>query len=153
MSDQVGTNFKSLCHATAMRKAARHLTQMYDAFLAPSGLRSTQRSVLVQIGKGDGLGMTALAELLVLDRTALSHNLKPLIRDGLVEIGSAPSDKRAKVIRLTALGKARIEQTDVLWRQAQSSFEVSFGDDEAASLRDNLARVASITFPTVASSS
>jgi hypothetical protein len=30
------------CNCLAVRQAARHVTQFYDQFLAPSGLRTTQ---------------------------------------------------------------------------------------------------------------
>ena len=34
------------CICLAVRQAARHVTQSYDQFLAPAGLRTTQFSIL-----------------------------------------------------------------------------------------------------------
>ena len=34
------------CNVTALRKATRHVSQLYDEMLASSGLRGTQRSIL-----------------------------------------------------------------------------------------------------------
>ena len=36
------------CNCLAVRQAARHVTQFYDAFLLAAGLRTTQFSILGQ---------------------------------------------------------------------------------------------------------
>ena len=38
-----------LCNCLAMRQAARHVTQFYDAFLLAAGLRTTQFSILAKL--------------------------------------------------------------------------------------------------------
>src|SRR4029077_17344474 len=40
---------ESPCSARAMRKATRRKTQLYDAALAPAGLRSTQYAILEEL--------------------------------------------------------------------------------------------------------
>ena len=40
---------ESRCHCAAIRKASRRISQLYDAALAPSGLKTTQRAILAQI--------------------------------------------------------------------------------------------------------
>src|SRR5450755_4711403 len=77
---------ENLCNVTALRKATRHVSQLYDAMLAPTGLRSTQRAILVHVARYGSPTMGELATALVLDRSALNHNLKPLERDGLLRI-------------------------------------------------------------------
>ena len=72
------------CNNTALRKATRRVSQLYDSVLAPTGLRSTQRSILLNIARFGSPTMGELAASLVLDRSALGHNLKPLVRDGLI---------------------------------------------------------------------
>ena len=76
----------ALCNNSALRKATRRVSQLYDAVLAPSGLRSTQMAILTHIDRAGTPAMGELAAALVLDRSALGHNLKPLERDGLVEL-------------------------------------------------------------------
>ncbi len=134
------------CHATALRKATRHVTNMFDSLLAPTGLRSTQRSILVHIARANGPSVKELADMLVLDRSALTHNLKPLIRDGLVSVKQNPTDKRGRVVELTALGERKLRDSDHLWHQAQAVYEMSFGAEDASSLRSVLGRVASLSF-------
>ena len=96
------------CNVTALRKATRHVSQLYDEMLASSGLRGTQRSILVNIDKYGSPSMGELAAALVLDRTALNHNLKPLQRDGLVTITVDRNDRRTKLVQLTKRGEARL---------------------------------------------
>jgi DNA-binding MarR family transcriptional regulator len=135
-----------LCNGTALRKATRRVSQLYDAVLAPSGLRGTQRSMLIHIARAGAPTMGELAGALVLDRSALAHNLKPLERDGLVEVVVDPADKRGRLVRLTPLGETRLAASQVMWRQAQQRFEAAFGPERAAALRDALDTIASPDF-------
>src|ERR1700754_2759041 len=77
------TPSRSDCSATALRKASRKVAQLFDEALAPCGLRSTQYSILVEISRheGDPPTLQALADTLVMDRSTLGHNLRPLERD------------------------------------------------------------------------
>jgi DNA-binding MarR family transcriptional regulator len=135
-----------LCNGTALRKATRRVSQLYDAVLAPSGLRSTQRSLLTHIARAGAPTMGDLAADLVLDRSALAHNLKPLERDGLVEIQVDPRDKRSRLVTLTPLGEAKLVESMALWAEAQGRFEAAFGTEEASALRAALALIASSDF-------
>jgi DNA-binding MarR family transcriptional regulator len=141
-----GLTPSGICHATALRKATRHVTNMFDSVLAPTGLRSTQRSILVHIARANGPSVKELAVMLVLDRSALTHNLKPLIRDGLVCVQQNPADKRGRVVGLTSLGEQKLKDSDDLWHQAQATYEKSFGVEDASALRAVLGRVASLRF-------
>ncbi|MCK1315458.1 winged helix-turn-helix transcriptional regulator [Bradyrhizobium sp. 23] len=136
----------SPCNSTALRKAMRRVSQLYDSALAPSGLRSTQRSIMYHIEIGENPTMGALAEALVMDRSALAHNLKPLLREGLVAVTVDPNDRRSKRAELTKRGTARLEQSKALWDIAQRKFEKVFGVRKAAELRQTLAIIASSEF-------
>ena len=72
----------SQCNCTALRKASRRISQLYDTALAPSGVKTTQRAILAQIGRSEPVTVGALAEALVMDSGALAHTLKPLERGG-----------------------------------------------------------------------
>jgi DNA-binding MarR family transcriptional regulator len=60
------------CNCFAVRAAARHVTQSYDQFLAPTDLRVTQFSILAKLERGGPLTINALAEDMVMDRTTRS---------------------------------------------------------------------------------
>lgn len=130
----------SPCHCLAIRQAARHMTQFYDRFLAVSGLRTTQFSVLAVLDRTGPLAVNELALHLVMDRTATGRALRPLARDGLVEIGPG-RDGRTRSLSLTPTGRAKLEAARALWRRAQTAFEAQYGAAEADILRLSLARV------------
>jgi DNA-binding MarR family transcriptional regulator len=136
----------SICNNAAMKRASRRLGHFYDEILAPVKLRATQYAVLEQIAKLDKPSMTDLSLALVLDRSALSHTLRPLERLGLLEAKPHPRDRRVKIIGLTESGTSVLETARPLWQSAQRSFETLFGVDESASLRQTLDLLASPEF-------
>ena len=138
---------KSLCNCTALRKATRRVSQLYDSALEPCGLRTTQRSILMQIARsGNPPPLGELAEALVMDRGALTHTLKPLQRDRLIEIRIDPEDRRNRLVALTAAGRRKIEESTALWKRAQAGFETAFGVAKSAALREALEFVVSEDF-------
>jgi DNA-binding MarR family transcriptional regulator len=134
------------CNATALRKATRRVSQLYDAALEPCGLRSTQRAILGHIERAGTPSLGELAEALVIDRGALTHNLKPLERDGLVRISIDPKDRRNRLIALTASGRSKFAESKALWAGAQQGFETAFGAAKSAALRKALEYIASEAF-------
>jgi len=124
------------CNCLALRQAARHITQVYDEFLAPSGLRATQYSILARLKRRGPMTINALAAELVMDRTTLGRNIRPLQRDGLIATATGKSDRRSRELRLTRAGMARVDAASESWRQAQARFESAFGSKRAQALRD-----------------
>ena len=66
------------CNCSTLRSATRVLTQAYDEVLRPSGLRTTQFSILARLAGVGPVPLSELAELLAMDRTTLARNLRPL---------------------------------------------------------------------------
>ncbi|WP_076861628.1 MarR family winged helix-turn-helix transcriptional regulator [Bradyrhizobium mercantei] len=136
----------SRCNLTALRKATRRVSQLYDQVLARSGLRGTQRAILVYVKRSGAPTMGELAAALVLDRTALNHNLKPLERDGLLTITVDKNDRRSRLVRLTKRGEAMLAESQAAWLEAQDRFETAFGAKQAADLRRTLELIAALEF-------
>jgi DNA-binding MarR family transcriptional regulator len=134
----------SQCNCTAMRKASRRLSSMYDEALAPVGLKSTQFSIISEIHRSSEKPptMSELAAAMVMDRSTLGQNLRPLERSRLVAMKSVPADRRRKHVVLTRRGQAKFAESYALWCVAQDRFEQSFGADEAADLRSLLLGIA-----------
>jgi DNA-binding MarR family transcriptional regulator len=133
-----GARKSDACNCGALRKASRRISQLYDAALAPSGIKVTQRGILVEVGRSGPTTVGELAEALVMDSGALTHTLKPLERDGLVDIAVDPADRRSRLITLTRQGRAKLAETDALWGKAQQGFEAAFGRTDSESLREAL---------------
>lgn len=135
-------NNPASCNCLALRQAARHVTQFYDQFLAPSGLRATQYSILARLHRRGPMTINVLAAELVMDRTTLGRNIRPLQRDGLIAIGKGKIDRRSREVRLTPSGVARCEAGRDAWQKAQVRFETAFGAKRAKALRRLLHAVA-----------
>src|SRR5258705_11866322 len=94
------------CNCLAARKASRYLTSAYDQALSRANLRATQFSILYKLAKDGPLTIGELAAVMAMDRTTLSSNLKPLERDGLLEM--VPGlDRRVKKVVITTAGISR----------------------------------------------
>jgi DNA-binding MarR family transcriptional regulator len=132
------------CNCAAIRKASRRVAQMYDAALAPADLRSTQFAVLAEIERRTDTPptMRELADALVLDRSTLGQNLRPLQRDNLIAIQTGSTDRRRRLVVLTTKGKSRLGLAKPLWNAAQRQFETRFGERAAANLRQILLGIA-----------
>jgi len=136
------------CNCFAVRSAARQVTQLYDQFLAPVGLRVTQFSVLAKLKRLGPTTINALAKEMVMDRTTLGRNVQPLERDGLVKIEASATDGRAKVLLLTKIGEKRLQAGREAWEQAQRRFDTRFGAKRAADFRAMLRAVVASDFAT-----
>ena len=138
------------CNCLAVRQAARHITQFYDHFLAPSGLRTTQFSILAKLRRLGSITINALAAEMVMDRTTLGRNILPLERDGLIAVEQGSRDRRSKELRVTAAGEARFRAGMQGWVQAQRQFEKAFGAKRTTDMRDILHAVTAIELATQA---
>jgi DNA-binding MarR family transcriptional regulator len=129
-----------LCNCLAARQASRYLTAVYDQALSPVELRITQFSILYKLVKNGPLVIGELASKMAMDRTTLSSNLKPLERDGLVDVVPG-EDRRAKQAVITKAGLARYRKALPLWSDVQAKFEGTYGEKPAAELRNALRTV------------
>jgi DNA-binding MarR family transcriptional regulator len=124
-----------ICNCLALRQASRHVTQFYDQFLAPAGLRITQFSILAKLRRLGPLSINALAKELVMDRTTLGRNILPLEREGLIAVVKGSTDRRSKELQLTDAGLARLRKAVRNWADAQARFERAFGGERTLKLR------------------
>lgn len=140
------TNASGPCACTALRKASRRISQLYDAVLAPLGLKATQRSILAHLERTGPVSVGRLAELLVMDAGGLAHTLKPLRRDGLLSIDPDPQDRRGRIVSLSNKGRDLFQASLPLWSGAQADFEARFGKARARVLHEALAFIVSEEF-------
>jgi DNA-binding MarR family transcriptional regulator len=125
------------CTCFNLRKAARAITQVYDAAIEPSGMRATQFSVLQVISLSDGAPMMRVAQRLGMDRTTLTRNLAPLERSGWVRSEQGP-DRRERTLSLTRSGRAALDRAKPLWQAAQDRIVGKIGAAQWQALRGGL---------------
>lgn len=114
-----------------LRKAMRAVSQHYDKILAPVKLRCTQFTILTILDRVGTVTITELAEYLIMDRTTLTRNLKPLVKEGYIIITSSVRDKRSRCVALTSAGKEIRETAMPYWEQAQNEIVSFMGEENA----------------------
>lgn len=145
-NDEGPDNIWLHCNSSAVRRAARQLNQLYEDAMGDTGLKGTQFSLLSQIRLSGEPSLKSLADAMVMDLSALGHTLKPLQRDGWVELVPDETDRRVKRVRLTDKGIAKQQEMTAHWQEAQARFERAFGKEQAAELRRTLTLIASPEF-------
>lgn len=129
--------FASPCACSRLRRATRAVTQLYDDALEPVGLRVTQLSLLRTLQREGTLRIGELAARNLLDRTALSRNLDPLVERKLVAI-VAGRDARTRQVTLTRQGTAAIAAAAPHWDRAQREVARHIGRERLDGLYDVL---------------
>jgi DNA-binding MarR family transcriptional regulator len=126
-----------------VRQASRVLTRAYDQVLRPLGVQTSQLTLLVAVAMFGEPGATlgALAEALVMDRTTLTRNVRPLEKGGLLRIARSPHDARSRLVLLTRAGERLIEAALPLWERAQKRVDKSLGTRNVEALRAQLAQL------------
>ncbi|WP_158807604.1 MarR family winged helix-turn-helix transcriptional regulator [Beijerinckia sp. L45] len=129
------------CSCAALRQATRHVTQFYDAALAPSGLGLNQYSILSRLSRFGPMTIQKLAALLVMDRSTLGHLLRPLEARDLLTLQTSQEDRRSRIVSLTQVGTDLFAKARPLWVDAERHFESRFGAEAAHALRATLKQV------------
>jgi DNA-binding MarR family transcriptional regulator len=120
------------CAVMNFRQVARSVTARFDDQLRPVGLRATQLNLLMAIETSTAVTITDLAEILAMDRTTMTRNLKLLRQRKLVD---------GKRIALTAKGRRAAAAALPLWEKAQAEILDSLGKKRWAALLDELEAV------------
>ncbi|HWC46191.1 MAG TPA: MarR family winged helix-turn-helix transcriptional regulator, partial [Casimicrobiaceae bacterium] len=139
------------CACGRLRRATRALTQLYDDAMAPAGLRVTQFSLLRTLARDGRLRISDLAERQLLDRTALSRNLDPLVDRGYADV-TRGDDARTREAAITAKGAAALRRATPHWERAQKDVAARLGREKLDALIDVLGELESL-HPAMRSSS
>jgi len=132
------------CTCARLRRLTRRMTALYDRELSPTGLRLTQYSLLATLrreAQGGGIPVSDLASAMDMDRTTLTRNLRPLLDQGLVELGADPADARVRRAAITAKGNRAFLDAMPHWRIAQDFVNRTLGVADVGALHDWLDRV------------
>ena len=141
MSDERDWLAMQNCLCFNLRRTSRAVTQYYENELRRHGLRPTQTPILSLLAAKPELGMAEVSEWLGMDRTTLVRNLRPLQREGLVEMTGAGRGKRV-ALSITPAGRAALAKLLPDWRVAQSRAVAVLGPERWATLLGDLERVA-----------
>ena len=128
------------CLCLHVQRAARALARRFDDALRPLELTSGQFSLLMSLNRPEPPTIGSVSDLLAMDRTTLTANLKPLERRGLVRVAIDKEDRRSRRLVLTASGRALLAAAAPVWRKAHAETERLLARPNADPLRADLER-------------
>jgi len=133
---------RDTCLCLHLQRAARAVARRFDELMRPAGLTSGQFSLLMSLNRPEPPTMRAVAELLAMDRTTLTANLKPLERRGLVRIKIDQDDRRSRRLILTAKGRAALIAALPAWQEGHAAIEPALAGRKTHRLRTDLRALA-----------
>ena len=119
-SDPIDFATTRQCACSAARRRSRELTRFYERAMRGSGLRASQFTLLATLIQTGPIPATRLADFLGLERTTLTRNLRPLLRDGHVIIEPG-ADRRVHKVAVTPKGVEAAGAAFPFWRKAQDA--------------------------------
>jgi DNA-binding MarR family transcriptional regulator len=134
------------CAAANVRRASRAVTKLYGQFMATTGLEPTQYSLLVACSLSGGATVSKLADVFVMDRSALARNLAIMEKRGLVKIRPG-EDRRTRKVALTPFGESTLANAMPHWRAAQDMVEERFGAERLQQLLVELRALMQVAAP------
>jgi DNA-binding MarR family transcriptional regulator len=129
---------RDTCLCLHLQRAARAVARRFDAALRPLGLTSGQFSLLMSLNRPEPASIGDVSSLLVMDRTTLTANLKPLERRGLLTVTVDNADKRMRRLMLTPAGRALLDAAVPVWRETHAEIEHLLAGPTADRLRADL---------------
>ena len=133
------------CIGARLRILNRVITNFYDEALRPLGLKVSQLNILIVTARLGLARPAQVCDILQLDASTLSRNVKPLQAHGWLEV-VPDEDARAQPCRLRPQGKRLIEKAVPAWEEAQRQAAELLGS-EGVALLDRAAKKLRQTSP------
>jgi len=121
------------CTNLKLRQASRLVTRHYEAYVAPTGLKNTQYSLLSYVVKLGPIRAGDLAAAMQLDASTLTRNLQPLVLQGWVKVTTG-DDARSRIVEATDAGRALRQHAQRAWKQAQVALNARLGEARVVAL-------------------
>ena len=131
------------CKCIRLRKASNNLTKIYDSALIKVGLKITQFSTLKNIQKLGKTNIRDLSSELELDRTTVLRNIEKLIKMDLVSYKYENDDKN-KIIQLTTIGKNKLKEAIIIWRETQHKYIKALGEKNYKEIETVISKISKI---------
>ena len=129
---------RDCCLCLHVQRAARALARCFDDAMRPLDLTNGQFSLMMSLNPPKPPAITAVAALLVVDRTTLTAALKPLERRSLIRVTIDPADRRSRLMTLTQKGRRLLARAVPVWERTHRKVEGLLPDGDPDGLRNNL---------------
>jgi DNA-binding MarR family transcriptional regulator len=131
---ETGRRIASECLAIRVRRLGRVITRIYDTALSPYGISIAQVNLLAAIAVAGGARPTDLTQVLDVEKSTLSRDLKRMEHLGWVR--SAPMARtRGRSLTLTPAGERMLVEIGPAWEKAQEMASAELGKQPFERLR------------------
>ena len=114
------------CTQLKIRRVSRVVTRHFDAFIAPSGLKVTQYSLLSCLLEQGPARPVDITGLLNIDASTCTRVMSPMLKAGWIVVLPGP-DARSHLVTVTPLGQQKRLEAHALWREAQQTLSDTVG--------------------------
>ncbi len=121
------------CTNLKLRQLSRVVSRHYDAFVAPTGLKNTQYSLLSHVALAGPIRPSDLAQRMRIDASTLTRNLQPLIAQGWLTLGPG-ENARSRLVAVTEAGRQKRAEGQRAWKQAQLALNEQLGEHRVIAL-------------------
>jgi len=121
------------CTNLKLRQLSRLVSRHYDAYVASTGLKNTQYSLLSHVALAGPIRPSDLAQRMRIDASTLTRNLQPLIVQGWLALGPG-EDARSRLVSVTETGRAKRAEGQRAWKQAQLALNERLGEARIVAL-------------------
>lgn len=132
------------CFGLNIQRAARAVANRFDEAFRPLGLNHWQFGMLMTLNLPNGLSVTELARSLVVDRTTVTANVKPLQRAELLTVTVDEDDARSRRIELTPKGVELLESAFLIWKRVNTGIADALGGSAGQDVLDGLRSIREI---------
>jgi DNA-binding MarR family transcriptional regulator len=133
---------RDACLCLHVQRAARALARRFDDVLRPLDLTHGQFSLLISLNRPEPPTLGSVADLLAMDRTTLTANLKPLERRHLIKVTVDKEDKRSRRLIITTSGRSLLNKAFPLWQKTHAELDRLIANNGAVRLRGALRALA-----------
>ncbi len=137
MTKELDMSAPENCVCFNLRWVTRAITQFYDAEIRRHGIRPTQGTILASLQAKDSWNMADLSDWLGMERTTLVRNLRPLQRDGFVNVGGGGRGNLVE-LSITAKGRKQVEKLVPAWKSAQAAVVKTLGEKRWSAILSDL---------------
>jgi DNA-binding MarR family transcriptional regulator len=113
------------------------VTRHYDQYLAGTGLKNTQYSLLSYLVALGPIKPNELARHMQMDASTLTRNMQALIAQGWATTSSG-DDARSRLLQATQAGRSKRAEGQRAWKKAQLALNARLGEERVAAMHDLL---------------
>ena len=115
------------CVNAKIRRLHRKINAIYMEKFKPYGIQGSMLSILFIIGKQSTINQKTLADLLVLDPSTMSRDVKKLVSKGWVKVNKG-EDTRSSELSITVAGCLLLEEIAPIWEKLHNKVSELLGN-------------------------